>query len=268
MIRYAAFALAVIGWAGALHAHDGLHEQVAKVTARITLDPRNASLFLQRGELHRMHGNWSSATRDYDRAGRLDPTLAAVDLGRGLLLLDRGRGAQALTPLRRYVNARSEDSRGHIALARAFVMAGKPSHAADAYAAAMELTPRPDPEWILEHARALVAAGRPQDALAQLDAMLVRLGSVVTLELAAIEIDLRLGDTDDALRRVARAEAQATRKETWLARRGDILTRAGRTAEARAAYRSALDAIASLPEERRLTRANRELAERMLAAIR
>lgn len=267
MIRYAAFALAVIVWAGALHAHEGVHEQIAKVTARIQLDPRNARLFLQRGELHRVHRNWRSATRDYDRAGRLDPALAAVDLARGLLLLDRGRGAQALAPLRRYVHARGDDNRGLIALARAHVMAGESSGAADAYAAVLALTPQPDPEWILEHARALVAAGRPRAALEQLDAMMVRLGPVAALQLAAIDIDLSLGHTDDALRRVARAEAQAARKETWLARRGDILLRAGRTAEARAAYRSALDAIASLPEERRFTRAHRELEERMRAAL-
>ena len=34
-------------------AHEGLHEQIAAITAKIKRDPKNASLYLQRGELHR-----------------------------------------------------------------------------------------------------------------------------------------------------------------------------------------------------------------------
>ena len=43
------------------------------------------------------------------------------------------------------------------------------------------------------------------------------------------------------------SDLAAERKETWLRRRGDLLRRAGRETEARAAYSAALKAIASLP---------------------
>src|SRR4030095_10208910 len=59
-------------------AHEGLHEQIVAITAKIRLDPTNASLFLKRGELHRLHRDWRRAAADYNRAARLAPQLHVV----------------------------------------------------------------------------------------------------------------------------------------------------------------------------------------------
>jgi predicted Zn-dependent protease len=268
MTRRAVMVLLVVALAAPLSAHEGMHEQIAQVTAEIVRRPHDAALFLKRAELYRLHGDWQEASRDYDRARRIDPALTAVDLGAGLLLLDRGRPAAALEPLHRYVKARDEDSRGHIALARALRSTGKPSEAAGEYAAALASIPRPEPELVLDHAHALVAAKRAGEALESLDTMQARLGPLVTLQLAAIEIEVSSGNYDAALRRVDAAETAAVRKETWLERRGNILHRAGRDAEARSAYQAALDALASLPAERRFTRAIQQLEERLHRALR
>lgn len=256
-----------IALAAPLSAHEGIHEQLAQVTAEIARQPHNAALFLKRAELHRLQGEWENASRDHDHARRIDPALAMIDLGRGLLLLDRGRAAEALDPLYRYVKARGQDIRGHEALAHALMAIGKPSAAADEFAAALAPVTHPEPELVLHYARALVAAKRSGEALESLDAMQARLGSLVTLQLAAIDIELSSGNYDAALRRLDAAAADAPRKETWLERRGDILRRAGRDAEARNAYQSALAAIATLPTERRFTRAMKELEKRLELAL-
>ena len=52
---------------------------------RFEQDPNNASLYLKRGELHRIHQDWPAAAADYDRAAQLDPNLAVVDLARGAM---------------------------------------------------------------------------------------------------------------------------------------------------------------------------------------
>ena len=52
----------------------------------------------------------------------------------------------------------------------------------------------------------------------------------------------------------ARMCSRTPRKELWLARRGEVLEKAGRAAEARAAYQAALVAIDELPEQRRRTK--------------
>ena len=61
--------------------------------------------------------------------------------------------------------------------------------------------------------------------------------------------------------------AQSARKETWLARRADILARAGRTDQARSAYAAALTAIEALPAATRRTKAVAELEGRVRRAL-
>ena len=104
-------------------------------------------------------------------------------------------------------------------------------------------------------------------ALHSLDEGIVRLGPIVTLELEAIEVELRLNRYDAALARVDRISAQTPRKDSWLARRGAILERAGRLDEAHAAYRAALDAATSQPERIQHTGASMALVARLRADI-
>jgi predicted Zn-dependent protease len=248
-----------------LIAHEGLHEQIEAITRQLAATPGNAVLHLKRGELHRLHGEAPLAARDYDQAARLDPTLAAVHLGRGLLLLDTGRAAEALAPLGKYLAARPDDDRGRIALARAMLRSGRAAEAAAEFDVVIKASP--DPDLVLERADALVRALKPKDALHSLDDAMRRLGPLVTLQLAAADIEIGARDYDAALRRLTVAESAAERKETWRARRGDILVKAGRIEEARAAYQSALDAIATLPPNRRATRAIIELEERLNRAV-
>ena len=88
----------------------------------------------------------------------------------------------------------------------------------------------------------------PADAIRILDAGMARIGPAHTLQTRALELEEAAGRIDDALRRLQRIADLSERKEMWLKRRGDLLARAGRTAEARAAYAAALAAIAALPD--------------------
>jgi predicted Zn-dependent protease len=248
-----------------LFAHEGLHGQIAAMTKRIQADPANAALHLKRGELYRLHQQFELAARDYDRAAALDPQLHSVDLGRGLLWTAMGRTSDAIGALQRYVAAEPNDPEGHIALARALVSAGRASEGAIEYTAALRSVQ--DPDIVIEHTKALLAAGRTDDALRGIDEILARLGPVVTLQLAAIDIEVLRGDVEGALRRIEAAMAATPRNERWLELRGDILMCAGRAAEAREAYQAALEAIASLPPERRATRAVADRERRLRMAL-
>src|SRR6185436_19254690 len=84
-------------------AHEGLHEQIVAITAKIKRDPKNAALYLQRGELYRLHREWARAAADYDRATRLQPSLTIVDLGRGKMLFESRRFQQAKFVLDRFL---------------------------------------------------------------------------------------------------------------------------------------------------------------------
>jgi tetratricopeptide (TPR) repeat protein len=128
------------------------------------------------------------------------------------------------------------------------------------------LADKPDPDLGLERARLLADTGRDadrQEAVAGLDALMTRLGPVVTLELEAVALLERGGNHDAALARVDEAIARPPHLTLWLVRRADLLRHAGRLAEAREAYRDARVRLERLPPARRQSRD----AQRTRAAI-
>ena len=248
-------------------AHDGLHEQLAEVSARLRQEPRNASLYLKRGELYRLHREWRRAAADFDRAARLDPRLAAVDFARGRMLFEAGRHVAAHSALDRFLRAEPRHAEALTTRARVLVRLGRREEAVQDFTRALALAPEPD--LFVERAAVLAAAGgsHTREAIVGLDEGVARYGPLVTLQLPAIELELREGRYDAALARLETGAAKSSRQESWLARRGDILLRAGRPEEARAAYAAALAALETLPAPRRRTRAVAALEAHVRAAL-
>lgn len=251
-----------------VNAHEGLHEQIAALTAKIKRDPKNASLYLQRGELHRLHRDWSRAAADYDRAARLQPSLKIVDLARGKMLFESGRLQRSKSTLDRFLSRQPGHYEGLLTRARVLAKLEKRSDAARDFTEALSASSVPEPELYLE--RASVLAGDEQqitEALRGLEEGIAKLGPVVTLQLAAIDLELRRHNYDAALTRLDQITAQSERKETWLVRRGEILKLAGRDDEARAAFNAALVAIESLPAGHRQSRSVTALELRARSAL-
>ena len=265
--RLLLFLLAWLALAAQAAAHDGLHEQIEAVTAQIRREPKNASLYLKRGELYRLHRRWGLALRDYTRAEDLDPALALVDLARGRMWFEAGRARQSLPWLKRFLSKQPSHSEAFGLRARALAKLGRSAAAAQDFTRAIELSPDPQPDIYIERARALAATGQLSRALGGLDEGIGRLGPVVTLQLYAIELEVGRRHYDAALSRLDSISAQSPRQEVWLARRGDILRSAGRIAEARAAYSAALAALDSLPPWRRQTKAALELEAHLRTAL-
>lgn len=253
--------------AAGLGAHEDLELQIAGVTREIEREPRNAELYLRRGELHRFHEDWPKAEADYRRVEELDAGLTAVDLARGRMLLASGHPERAKEALDRFISRRSSHPEGWLERGRALIKMGRRREGAADFTRGMELAPVLLPEHFVERAEALAAAGDREAALRGLDEGIRKLGPLVSLELPAIDLDLALGRTDAALARIEALSKQTPRKEPWLARRGEILLQAGRAAEAREAFQAALAAIEALPAARRKARATADLEARVRAAL-
>ena len=266
-----AFAVFLAGgflWAAAAAAHDDLRSQIAALTREIAAEPGNAGLYLRRGELHRYCREVPAALADYARARRLDPGLAAVDLGAGRALLEAKRPAEAKRFLDRFVRARPDDSEGRLELARVLVKLRSTNPADDEYARAIALASRPSPDTYFERARFLRAAGRLPAAIRALDDGITRLGPLVSLEELAIDLELSRKNYDGALARLDRTFATPNgRQETLFARRGEILAAAGRPVEARETFRQAQRSIEGLPPRLRQTRAIQKLEERVRRSL-
>jgi len=133
-------------------AHEGLHEQIAAITAKIKRDPKNASLYLQRGELHRFHRDWVRAAADYDRAERLQPSLKIVELARGKMFFESGKLQRAKATLDRFLAQQPRHYEALITRARVLAKLGDNTNAAKDFTAALAMSSVPEPELYLERA--------------------------------------------------------------------------------------------------------------------
>jgi predicted Zn-dependent protease len=270
--RFAAVALLLAASAMVpVLAHPGIDEQIADLDKRIAAAPNDATLYLRRGELYRIHREWDRAQADYEHALKLDPELIVVQQTLGRMLLESDRAEQAVAPLTAYLAKRPGDTKTLALLGRTYMQLGRHLAAAEAYTKTLASIKdgKPRPEYYLERARALVAADRKNipAAIKGLDEGLRVLDYPVTLQLYAIELEIDILSYDDALKRLEQIASRSARQETWLVRRGEILEKAGRPEDAREAYQKTLDAIASLPETRIKNRAVERLQAQATAGI-
>jgi tetratricopeptide (TPR) repeat protein len=266
--RFRATAACAIGlFVVSLSAHDGVVEQIAALSARIVQQPSNAELLVRRADLYRQEKKFGEGLTDLDRADRLNPALPTSRLTRARLLFDKGDWRPAEQSATEFLDRQPRNVEGLLVRARARLRLGNASGAISDFTSALEV--RPDPDTYLERAGAQLNRKPPQveAALGGLDEGIARLGSIVTLQLEAIDLELRLRRYDAALARLDKVAAQAARKETWLARRGAILEQAGRLADARASYRAALDAVQASAGRRPPSRATLQLAQQVSANL-
>jgi predicted Zn-dependent protease len=112
-------------------AHGPLHAQIEEVSRRIAQAPREAALYLKRGELHRLHADWAAALADYRRARLLDPRLDVVDFCEGRALLEAGDLKPAGRALERFLSAHPDHVEALWLHARVEItMSSRPSTAA------------------------------------------------------------------------------------------------------------------------------------------
>lgn len=225
-------------------AHPELEAALTRLNAEIARAPGTADLYLQRGELYAAHEDWVMAEANYLHAAEVAPRLPGLERARGKLALSTGHARDALAHFESALALDARDVEALVFRARARAALQQRAAAAADLAAAVALLPNPRPELFLERAALLDS---PAAAITSLDAAMVRVGPVHTLQLRALELEESLSRTENALARLEAIAAQSERQEAWLKRRGDLLARAGRAAEARAAYSAAIAAIAALP---------------------
>ncbi len=224
-------------------AHPGLELGMEQLNGEIAGSPRDAELYLKRGELYAQHEDPVQAEANFLRAAELSPALPGLRQSRGQLALAQRQFSEALVHLNQALVEEPTNTSAQILRARVYTaLKNIPAALAD-YAAASSRLTSVHPELVLEHARILP----PSEALQHLDRALTQIGYVPALLNQAIAIALSLGLTDEALRWLDHAVSTSERPELGLKRRGDILAAAGRRPEAIKAYLNAQKAINNLP---------------------
>jgi tetratricopeptide (TPR) repeat protein len=264
-VRILIMALAFVSAPLAVQAQGDLREGIIEFTELIAKQPGNADLYLSRGDLYRSSQEWDRAQADYDYAHRLNPKLEVVDFLRGRLFVEANWPVSGKVSLDKFLAKQSNHVEALVTRARASAQLEDRLAASQDYTRAIQLSPASPVELYLERARAISGKGGEfaNEALPGLDEAIQKFGPLVTLELAAIEIQVAQKQYDGALSRIDAIAARSPRKETWLARKGDILRDAGRRDEARASYQAALKAMESLPATRRNVPATVDLQRRI-----
>ena len=250
---------------GTVDAHGDFHSLITEANKLIDSLPNDPEGWLKRGELYRLHQQWEAAALDYEKAASLGAKQVALDLSWGRYWLDTNWPLSARTAMDRLLTASPHHVEGHLLRGRALTRLGQHLEAAADFTKAIAATADPGPDLFIERAQ-ILAAGGPQEsaaALATLDEGIKKLGPLVTLQLTAIDIELKRKNFDAALERLDAVAAKSPRKETWLVRRGEVLLQANRPDEALKAYRDALASLQTLPPARRNVPAMAELEKRI-----
>lgn len=224
-------------------AHSDTWQQIEELTIQLHAEP-SARLLLQRGRLYLEHEDLPEALADLEQALQLDPTHLEPLIYRGMALFQAHRNAEALQALDQYVAHGAPDYAAFEARAQVRADMGQLESAVEDLKEAIRL--RPKPEQFSQMARWLRQLGRTEEAISSYENGINVLGASVPLIMELVDLEAELGEVEQALHWVDQLEQQAPRREQWLLRRAEILTAAGRSHEAHAAYQEAL----SLVEER------------------
>lgn len=248
--------------------HEPVDEQIRALSIAIDRSDDPAPLLLHRAELLRLRGEWEAAAADLRRAAGRGADAVRLALCQAALDLDRDEAARAATRLDALIEDETEIEESYRLRARARLLLGDPEGAIADLDRSLAVSPSPDPELYRERARLVAGAGAgPAAALAGLDEGIARLGPVVPLVLAAVDLEAEGGRPDRALARLDQLDPRYRSRMTALLRRAEILDLAGRKLESLSCYTEALALLEAWPASRRAAPANVELERRIRRAL-
>ncbi len=251
-----------------VRAEDDAAETLEALNRQLQSNPTDAVLLVRRSHIWTFLHQYDQAIADLNQASRLAP-LPEMDLEKAQIYLAAGWSETGLEHADRYVREVPDDAQGYRVRGRLNASLGHQAKAGADLGAAIEHTKNPTMELYFERAQVLSAgeSANLPDAVVTLDQAIARFGPIVTLQSAALEVELRQQRYDAALARLDRVVSTMPRKDSWLARRGDVLVQAGRFTEARIAYQQALDAIDKLPPAHRSQPATKELEKQLKSLV-
>lgn len=234
-----------VGWFAALLAisgalaHPGHHVDVGVLTEKISLEPGDARLYLERAHRERLLGNLEEALRDLDRAAFLAPDDARILAERGLVLAALGCEREADVELTRFLENGRPTAAVFAARARLHASAGRLDEAIVDYSGAIALLP--DPDLYLARGRLLEKASRLEEAAHGYREGLAQLSGAASLRAALVQVEIARENFQAALLLLDDEIARAPLKTRAYLQRAEILAAAGLTNDARADLERAVE---------------------------
>lgn len=247
--------------------HGTYHELVTALDAEISAHPDDAALYTRRAFIHLEHGDWQACLIDAERAERCAAATPSIILLRGRALAAGGQHQAALGVFSDHLKCHPSDAAVLMERARTRSALKQHAEAADDFSAAMRQIAKPEPDAVYEHVALLCAVGRKADALAVLDAALLKAPALTTLVNRAVALELELGKPVAAASRVASLIPDARIKEPLMAKHAALLAQAGATEESLSVWRALQSRLAAMPPLQRGSHAMSKLAGQAANAI-
>lgn len=189
-------------WIGEIAAHPELRAQIEMLSQKLEVYSGDPDTLIQRGDLHRRHGDYAEAARDFSSARTLDPEDHRIDLYEGRLALAQARPDSANALLNEFLRAHPNHAKGLMLRGDARAALARFSEAAADYRAAIAHTKTPTPALYLTLARLLARTGSEQSgvALTALDAGLEKFPNDMALLGMATDLALKTRQLDRATR--------------------------------------------------------------------
>jgi len=263
--------LALAFYSATVLAHGPGEERIEEISALLAEQGDQGVLYADRGRVYMDNQHWQEAMEDFNKAALLDPGYVEYDLDRARLAYSAGDYFRALDFISLYLLRHETATEALLIQARSYRELGQYRLAVISYEKALATRSiagaRVLPEWYVEFAEILILTGEKDRALQILQQGIERLGTIGVFQVMAVDLEVSLGRYDAALKRIDQLLNQSQRQDLWLARRADILFRAGRREEAERSYRQAWAALQQLPQRLQNVPASKKLAADLEARI-
>jgi tetratricopeptide (TPR) repeat protein len=262
----AAFSLALLT-AQFSHGHGAYHDVVERIEAELKKSPDDAALHYKLAEAHAGHEESKACLKEVSEVERLAPGVYPTGYLRGFSLFIGGENERAKAVLDQFLSTHPDHVDALATRGRVLAKMEHPTEAAADLQAAVKASPSPSGELVTELALAFQKLGKPKEASGALDEALKTSRDAPLLLECALKIETAAGMWDAALGRIDGLQKNAPRPEPWMAKRAELLAKAGRADDARAAWAALRDRLISLPSLERGSPQNSQLLSQARQAL-
>ncbi len=236
-------------WSAVAAGHGTHDERVKFYTAKLVQTPDDVNARHELALAYLENDEWQNALMQLDKADATLRSDSGIDLSvtRARALMIGGKSKEAREVLDGFLVKNPNDGAGLLERARAYQSLKMPAQALADYRIAIEKITKPTANISLEVVDAFCQQGATDEAQTIIENAISAWGNEPPLVQKALDLNLQTGRYEQAFEQADILQKLQPRSEPMLAKKAEILVRAGRHAEARAALNALIQHIDKLP---------------------
>jgi predicted Zn-dependent protease len=245
--------------------HGDVHETVAVLSREIETKPKNeAALRFERASLLAQYEHFTEALDDLAKINEIDPGNDRPVALRGHIFRRMGKLAEARAEQEAFLKKHPVNTQVRFDYSQTLAALKETGAAIAELDKLIGAAQHPSPDFVAMRLRLTKSrdGGGPEAALAWLDGFLTT-HPLPVFEEAALRLEIELGRTAAAAKRIDVMACKSPRPESLWLRKAELLASGGDAAGAAAAARAGVAAVARLPAHVRGTRACAALETRL-----